>query len=122
MKRNFVIRLPGDTESAIAKRTRRLRQEAQQEEEARERRATLRLVAKSAAQAILEGKTAGKVKHDVNGAILVSTPTALTDEEIRTAVEAAVVARKLKRTRTLEKAFGPSYAAKVLGESKEVRK
>ncbi len=95
MKQNFVIRLPGDSEAQVAKRTLRLRQEAQQEAEERERRATMQLVAKAAARAILG-----------MGPKPTATPqqvAALTDDEIK---ETVVTAAEVKRLILAEKRGG----------------
>ncbi len=89
MKRNFVIRLPGDSEAQVAKRTLRLRQEVEE----KERRATMRLVAKSAARAILEGKRLTR-EQVAKGDVLVSV---LTDDEIKTAVISAATTKRLLR-------------------------
>jgi hypothetical protein len=110
MRKTFPIRLPGDTEEQVAQRTRRLRLEAGEREE-RERRASMRLVAKAAARAILQGS--GPTRE-----VTVSEARAvrdLTADEIRAAVEAGAMTKALKRKVAAERSA-------ILKSTREVHK
>jgi hypothetical protein len=106
MGRTLTIRARGDSDEEYARRIKL----ARQQDAERERRASMRLVAKAAAKAILEGKSACEPTASEVRAV-----RALTDDEIRAAVEAGALTKQLKRKAAAERSA-------ILKSTREVHK